>query len=143
MFVLVKRRRVHEFRNDTAGDFCQKHADLRTRLAKSERELWPEYQPITHKSVQIRRELAEVEESMEKNNSIDPEAPLRALAVFDFSQNLVDVWRGSNTAQKREVLEVVSLNRHVNDVTLVLEKRKPFGYLAERPFLKIDRGGRI
>jgi len=95
------------------------------------------------KSVQIRRELAEVEESTEKTNSIDPEAPVRALALFDFSQNLVDVWRGSNTAKKREILEVVSLNRHVNDVTLVLEKRKPFGYLAERPFLKNGRGDRI
>jgi hypothetical protein len=49
------------------------------------------------------------------------------------------VWRGSNTAKKREILEVVSLNRHVDDVTLVLEKRKPFDFLAERPFLKDGR----
>ncbi len=95
------------------------------------------------KSAQLRREMAEVEESLEKTNSYDPDAPLRALAVFDFSQNLVDVWRGSNFARKREILECVSLNRHVNDVTLVVEKRKPFDYLAERPFLKNGRGGRI
>ena len=63
------------------------------------------------KSAQLRRELGEVEESFEKTNSLDPDAPLRALAVFDFSQNLVDVWRGSNFARKREILECVSLNR--------------------------------
>ena len=95
------------------------------------------------KSAQLRRELGEVEEAMEKNNSIDPDAPLRALAVFDFSQNLVDIWRGSNSAKKRQILEDVSLNRRVDDATLVLEKRKPFDFLAERPFLKNGRGGRI
>ena len=94
-------------------------------------------------SAHLRRELAEVEELMEKNNCIDPDAPVRAVAVFDFSQNLVEIWRGSNSAKKRQILESVSLNRHVDDVTLVLEKRKSVDFLVERPFLKDGRGGRI
>jgi len=63
------------------------------------------------------------------------------MAVFDFSQNLVDVRRGSNPARKHGILDAVSLNRCVDDVTLVVEKRKPFDYSAERPFLKDGRGG--
>ena len=92
------------------------------------------------KTAQLRRELAEVEEAMEKNNRIAPDAPLRALALFDFSQNLVDIWRGSNSARKCQILESVSLNRRVDDATLYLEKRKPFDFLAERRFLKAGRG---
>ena len=86
---------------------------------------------------------SEMEESIEKTNRLDPDAPLRALALFDFSQNLVDVWHGSKSARKRQILECVSLNRRVDDATLVVEKRKPFSFLAERPFLKDGRGGRI
>ena len=95
------------------------------------------------KSADLKRELGEVEESLERAGAYDPDAPARALALFDFSQNLVNVWRGSNSAVKRNILDCVSLNRTLSDVTLVVEKRKPFGYLAERPFLKNGRGGRI
>jgi len=65
-----------------------------------------------------------------------------SLATFEFSQNLVERWRGSNSAQKRELLEVASSNRKVSDVTLVLEKRRPFDFLVERPFLQKSRGER-
>ena len=95
------------------------------------------------KSADLKRELGEVEESLERAGTYDPDAPAHALALFDFSQNLVNVWRRSNSAVKRNVLDCVSLNRSISDVTLVVEKRRPFGYLAERPFLKNGRGGRI
>ena len=95
------------------------------------------------KQEELKRRLAEVEESLDRAKAIDPDAPQRALALFDFSQRLVESWHGSNSAVKREILEVVSLNRHVNDVTLVVEKRKPFDFIAERPFLKNGRGGQI
>ena len=76
-------------------------------------------------------------------SAYDPEAPERALALFDFSQNLVDLWRGSNSGDRRQILESVSLNRTVSDASLCLTKRRPFDFLAERPFLKIGRGDRI
>ncbi|GAB4138394.1 MAG: hypothetical protein Tsb009_06590 [Planctomycetaceae bacterium] len=62
-----------------------------------------------------------------------------ALTVFDFSQNLGEIWRGSNFAVRREILNCVSLNRTLGDLSLVLAKRKPFDFLAERPFLKNSR----
>ena len=92
------------------------------------------------KRAELKRESVEVEESLEKAGNYDPDAPTRALAVFDFSQNLVRLWQRSNSAQKREILDCVSLNRTISNVSLVLEKRKPFRFLAERPFLKDGRG---
>jgi DNA invertase Pin-like site-specific DNA recombinase len=92
------------------------------------------------KSTELKRELAAVEESLAQAERFDPEAEARALAVFDFSQNLENIWRGSNSAVRREIVECVSSNRTLSDVTLVLEKRKPFDLLAERLSLKIGRG---
>ena len=61
-------------------------------------------------------------------------------AVFDFSQNLANLWRGSNYAVRREILECVSLNRLLSDTSLYLEKRKPFDILAEGLSFKDGRG---
>ena len=92
------------------------------------------------KSADLKRQSAEVADALAQANAYDPAAPARALALLDFSQNLVDIWRGSNSVVRREILDCVSLNRRVSDVSLVLEKRKPFDFLAERPFLKNGRG---
>ena len=95
------------------------------------------------KTAELKRQATEVEESLDRANNYDPDAPVRALALFDFSQRIAELWEGSNSEVKREILECVSLNRTVSDVSLCLTKRKPFDFLAERPFLKDGRGGRI
>jgi site-specific DNA recombinase len=91
------------------------------------------------KTAALKREAGEVDESIENAGKFDPAAPERALALFDFSQNLADRWRRSNSVVKREILDCVSLNRAVSDVTLCVEKRWPFEFLLKRPFLKIGR----
>ena len=45
--------------------------------------------------------------------------------------------------EKRRILEVVSLNRVLGDVTLDLEKRKPFDELAKRLEIQLSRDDRI
>ena len=95
------------------------------------------------KAADLKVEIAKVEELLERAPLCDPDAPVRVLALFDFSQQLVNVWHRSNSDGKRQVVDCVSLNRTVDDVTLVLAKRSPFDYLAERPFLKNGRGGGI
>ena len=95
------------------------------------------------KAADLKREIAQVEEALERATVCDPDAPARALALFDFSQRLVDIWHRSNSQDKRQIVDCVSLNRTLDDVTLVLAKRSPFDYLAERPFLKDGRGDRI
>jgi hypothetical protein len=52
----------------------------------------------------------------------------------------VEFWLGSNITQKREILDLICLNRALSDVSLVLTKRKPFDVFAERLDLKKSRG---
>ena len=102
-----------------------------------------EEQTFQTKSHDLKTQLEEVERQLDEADKFDPACGEAALATFEFSQNLVELWRGSNSAGKRELLDVVSLNRKVSDVSLVLTKRKPFDFLVERPFLKESRGDRI
>ncbi len=95
------------------------------------------------KSAELKALQAAVEKGLDEANVEDPLLGERALGLFDFSQNLVDIWHGSNWRRRREVLECVSLNRALSDVSLVLTKRKPFDALAERPSLRFGRGGGI
>jgi len=98
-------------------------------------------EPVFHaKSAQLKDELSGIEESIEEANGYDTGAPERAMAVFDFSQNLVELWHGSNFEGKRDILDCVSLNRTVTDLTLYVVKRTPFDFLAERRFLEDGRG---
>lgn len=95
------------------------------------------------KSAELRHEAAKAAESLDQLGEFDPGQGQAALAVFDWSQNAGEIWRGSNNAVRREILDSVCLNRALSDVTLVATKRKPFDILAERPDLKKSRGDRI
>lgn len=44
------------------------------------------------KAADLKREIAQVEEALERATLCGPDAPARALALFDFSQKLVDVY---------------------------------------------------
>jgi len=63
-----------------------------------------------------------------------------ALVLFDWSQQAADLWRGSKNGEKRDILDALSSNRLLSDVSLVLEKRRPFDLLAERPSCQSGRG---
>ena len=96
------------------------------------------------KSAQLKAEAADVERELDEADRFDPRGGEWALSVFDFSQNLGEIWRGSNFPVRREILNCVNLNRTLGDLSLVLAKRKPFDGVpfgsAERPFLKNSRG---
>lgn len=91
----------------------------------------------------LRDELAVIEASLNKVTSVEPAAVRAALAVFEFSQRIPEIWRGSKMLEKRRILETVSLNRLLGDVTLDLEKRKPFDELVKRPSIQLSRADRI
>ncbi|MDH4201463.1 MAG: recombinase family protein [Phycisphaerae bacterium] len=81
-------------------------------------------------------ELTTEEKSLKMTLQMTPYEPesdriKRILGIFEFSQNIEDYWRGSNSAEKRKLLEIVSLNRHLSDVSLCVEKRKPFEILSK------------
>ena len=95
------------------------------------------------KSADLKRQAEEAQRQLDEADVFDPAFGQAALAVYDFSQNLPEIWRGSNWTTRRDILECVSLNRTLSDTSLVLTKRKPFDFLAERPFLRNSRGDRI
>ena len=94
------------------------------------------------KSTDLKSQLEQAQRQLDET-TFDPSHAETALAVYDFSQKLPEIWRGSNWTTKREVLDCVSLNRTLSDATLVLTKRKPFDFFVERPLFHNSRGERI
>ena len=94
---------------------------------------------LAAKQQELKDELAEVEEMLSQAKEMSTADAQAALAVFDFSQNVAEIWRGSKMAEKREILESVSLNRRLGHLSLCISKRKPFDILAERPEIQTSR----
>ena len=67
----------------------------------------------------------------------------RRLALFGWTQKAAEMWQGLNNRVRREILDLVGLNRTLGEVSLKLVKRKPFDAFAERLNLKNSRGDRI
>lgn len=95
------------------------------------------------KSAELRHEAAKVEEATDRLGTFDAARGEAALAIYDWSQNAAEIWRGSNNADRRKILDSVCLNRTLSDVSLVTTKRKPFDGLVERLEIKQSRGDRI
>ena len=86
------------------------------------------------KSNELKSEASKTDEALAQLDNMDPARGQLAVTLFDWSQRAADVWRGSNNAIRRDILDAVCLNRCLNDVTLVLQKRNPFDDFDERPF---------
>ncbi len=95
------------------------------------------------KSVDFKAQQAEAEQQLGALPQQDLNQGENVLKAFDFSQNLVETWRRSNSLARRELLDCISLNRTLSDVSLYIARRKPFDIFAERPFLNNSRGERI
>ena len=98
---------------------------------------------LAARQTQLRDEAAHVAATLATCGDLGPEDVRTALGVFAFAQNAAQIWHGSTMDQKREILESVSLNRLLSDVSLVVEKRKPFDELAKRPLDTSSRDGGI
>ena len=95
------------------------------------------------KSNELKSEAKKTEEALAALGDVDPARGEIALAIFDFSQNAAERWRGSNNAVRREILDLVCLNCALGDLNLDATKRKPFDVFAEGLNLKNSRGDRI
>jgi site-specific DNA recombinase len=95
------------------------------------------------KSNQFKSEAVRVDESISQMGEADPGRGESALALFEWAQRADDVWRRSNNAARRQILDAVCLNRSLSDVNLVTIKRKPFDVLAKGLDLKNSRGNWI
>ena len=95
------------------------------------------------KTAELKADTARVTEEIDAQGNVDPTRGTDVLTVYDWSQKAAKIWRGSNTAVRRQILDSICLNRQVSDVTLVTTKRKPFDFFAERLDLKKSRGDTI
>ena len=94
------------------------------------------------KTDELRSEAEGVKTSLERCGDADASGGDMALRVFEGTQTLPEVWHGSKMATRREILESVTLNRTVSDVSLCTEKRKPFDFLAKAPLVQNGTPGR-
>jgi len=129
--------------NDLVLSVCLLHGTAHAALGAQDdleyvlrrlREVWPDVQ------VHLRGDSGFGTPAM---GDTAPARGKTALALFDWTQRAADVWRGSNPAIRREILDCVCLNRTLADVSLCLKKRKPFDVFAEGLDLKKSRGDGI
>ena len=102
--------------------------------------------PFKAKTAELKADTARVTEETEEidaQGNVDPTRGTDVLTVDNWSQKAAKIWRGSNTAVRRQILDSICLNRQVSDVTLVTTKRKPFDFFAERLDLKKNRANGI
>ncbi|MFN5744423.1 MAG: hypothetical protein ACK5A1_22830, partial [Planctomyces sp.] len=78
--------------------------------------------PFKAKTAELMADTARVTEQIDAQGDVDPARGKTVLAVFDWSQKAAKIWRGSNTAVRRQILDSICLNRQVSDVTLVTTK---------------------
>lgn len=140
------RNAIQAFTADTQAAKSDRRKMLRkrkTELATMQNKLLDSFlagiiseEVFNPKAEQLKLEAQEVEKQLGDLENHDADAGAKALKIFDFSQIIEDMWNGSNFAQKRTLLQIVSLNRHISDVSLCIEKSKPFDVLAKRPNLE-------
>jgi hypothetical protein len=94
------------------------------------------------KSHELSMEEMRTDDTLAQLGDIEGTCMHTAMALFDWSQQADAIWRRSNNAVRRQILDAVYLNRALGRVNLVTTKRKPFDILAERPDSKKSRGDR-
>jgi hypothetical protein len=92
------------------------------------------------KSAELGGQMAVVEQSIRKLGTKVTCRNEVAQAIFDWAQTVPDTWRGSNKTTRRDILDLICLNRTLGDVTLYAPKRKPFDILAKGLKTENSRG---
>ncbi|HEY4313619.1 MAG TPA: recombinase family protein [Pirellulales bacterium] len=92
---------------------------------------------------ELNTEAAKAAEALARLGDVDPVREQSVLKLFDWTQRAAEVWRRSNSAVRREILDTLCLNRMLSDVNLITQKRKPFDLFAKGLETKNSRGDRI
>ena len=134
------------YRRRQAGSLAKRKAEvanMQDRLLNAYLVGTLEEEVFKAKSDELKAEMAKTDEALAQLGDTAPARGDTALALFDWTQRAADAWRGSNTAVRRQILDCVCLNRALGDISLCLEKRKPFDVFAGGLDLKNSRGDRI
>ncbi len=96
------------------------------------------------KTEQLKSEIRATEKRQDDVENNETLTGLEPHKCFDFTQKTGEIWRGSNFSEKRALLQLISSNRHISDVSVCVQKTKPFDIFAKRPFLveRVEEGTR-
>ena len=125
-----------DYRRKTLAAFRKRESELehaQDRLLNAHLSGAIDEETFNKKNVEIKMELGRVREEMSKEAKLNGDYKDVALAVFDFTQKATETWYRSNNTVRRELLDIICLNRHWDDASLCLEWRKPFDLLAKQP----------
>ncbi|MCY3019274.1 MAG: recombinase family protein [Planctomycetota bacterium] len=92
------------------------------------------------KASEIKIDLARVQAELPSSMTHGGELAKVASTVIDLTQSAGERWRGSNWAARRELLEIFSLNRELDETKLCVTWASPFDAFAEMADLKNGRG---
>ena len=95
------------------------------------------------KAEELKIELETVRQQMAEETTINTSFVETAEKLFEMTQKAAESWLGSNSVVRRELLQVFSLNRELDEQNLYVDWAKPFAALAKQPDLKDGRGGGI
>lgn len=84
------------------------------------------------KAAEINAELERVGENLTKECKINGEFIRIAETSFNVTQNAADSWVGSSWIEKRDLLDILTLNRELGETSLCLTWNKPFDVLAKQ-----------
>jgi hypothetical protein len=92
------------------------------------------------KAVEIKSELARVQADLPASVTNVGELTKVASAVIDLTQTAAERWRGSNWDARRELLDILSLNRQLEETNLCVTWASPFDAFAEMADIEYGRG---
>lgn len=95
---------------------------------------------FSQKNVELRDREGEIALEIEAQGRQQSELADLAVRVFELSQSLSEKWVAADIAEKRQLLQIASLNFSLDGVKLVPIMRKPFDILAEGPSIQQSRG---
>ncbi len=135
---VASRKHVSELHRQISSLQSQQDELLNLRILKEIDE-----STFARKNTELRDRIAKLNLEAESTDRVKQEHSDIAVRAFELSQTLRETWVSADNAAKRRLLEIVCLNYELDDVSLVVEMRKPFDVLAEGLQMDESRGERI
>lgn len=147
------RRTIREMADDEHIETAARAADLRQRLTKAETrdrsltrmrmdgEITPEDYACSRN--ELRTERLRLNEELSVAERHGDEKTDLAIRTFELARCLEKRWISADRPEKRNLLNIICSNLRWDGISLVLEMRKPFDLLVERPLVSFGRTDRI
>ena len=147
--VKVLRAKTHESHKERETRRTEVERQLKAIRQRKDRlldlRIWGEIdaETLATKQTELRDEEDRAKLQLEAASRQDSEYGDLAVKVFELSQALKEKWDTADIPEKRQILELVSLNCTLDGKNLAPTMRKPFDILVKGLISKDGSGGRI